>query len=71
MTNSGFHGQADTGDFIIILLSMNISMKRSPRLLRGGSFDYLPAFVRSANRYWYAPSYRSASFGFRPARTYP
>ena len=42
-----------------------------PRLLRGGSFDCHPAFVRSADRGRYLPSYRDIDGGFRPARTYP
>jgi formylglycine-generating enzyme required for sulfatase activity len=42
----------------------------SPRLLRGGSFTYMPAYVRSAIRNWYAPASRNFGFGFRPARTY-
>jgi formylglycine-generating enzyme required for sulfatase activity len=41
-----------------------------PRLLRGGSFDYRPASVRSAFRYWFALSRRDADVGFRLARTY-
>jgi len=41
-----------------------------PRLLRGGTFDDLPANVRSANRNRIAPSYRNTNFGFRPSRTY-
>jgi serine/threonine protein kinase/formylglycine-generating enzyme required for sulfatase activity/tetratricopeptide (TPR) repeat protein len=43
---------------------------KSPRLLRGGAFDDLPASIRSANRDWVAPSNRSSIFGFRPSRTY-
>ena len=42
-----------------------------PRVLRGGSFDDRPALVRSAYRIWLAPSYGTASLGFRPSRTYP
>jgi len=43
----------------------------TPRLLRGGAFYDRPAIVRSADRYWDAPAYRMASYGFRPCRTYP
>ena len=53
--------------------AMNIlsSIKQyNPRILRGGSFDDLPAFVRSAVRSWDQPSYRSIVYGFRLARTY-
>jgi formylglycine-generating enzyme required for sulfatase activity len=42
----------------------------NPRLLRGGSFNFLPAYVRSASRNRYAPAYRYTNLGFRPARTY-
>ena len=53
--------------------NINISesiIERNPRLLRGGSFNYLPAVVRSAIRGWSAPAYRSTNLGFRPSRTY-
>jgi formylglycine-generating enzyme required for sulfatase activity len=40
------------------------------RVLRGGTFNDLPAYVRSANRNWLAPSSRSTLNGFRPSRTY-
>ena len=32
--------------------------EKNPRLLRGGAFVIEPAYVRSANRNWYAPSDR-------------
>src|SRR5262249_14498237 len=41
------------------------------RLLRGGTFDFRPAFVRSAYRGSDPPSHHFASSGFRPARTCP
>jgi formylglycine-generating enzyme required for sulfatase activity len=41
-----------------------------PRLLRGGSFYYLPGHVRSAFRLWNTPAYRDTNYGFRPSRTY-
>ncbi len=44
---------------------------KTARIVRGGSFDDLPAFVRSALRLWNAPSYRNTLYGFRPSRTYP
>ena len=50
-----------------ILLSIK---EQNPRLLRGGSFNNQPALVRSADRYWIAPSNRSTRLGFRPSRTY-
>jgi formylglycine-generating enzyme required for sulfatase activity len=52
-----------------INISEILSEKRS-RLLRGGSFSYEPAHVRSAVRHWFAPSLRIPYNGFRPARTY-
>ena len=56
-----------TTDDMNILLSIN---EQNPRLLRGGTFINLPAFVRSAYRVRDAPSYRDINFGFRPSRTY-
>ena len=53
----------------IINISESI-VEKTPRILRGGSFSSLPAHVRSANRYWHAPSDRDADIGFRPSRTY-
>jgi formylglycine-generating enzyme required for sulfatase activity len=41
-----------------------------PRLLRGGTFAGLPAFVRSAYRLSDAPADRNSFVGFRLARTY-
>ncbi|MDB4517048.1 formylglycine-generating enzyme family protein, partial [Crocinitomicaceae bacterium] len=43
---------------------------RGSRLLRGGSFDYLPMVVRSAYRIAYRPGNRYFTYGFRPARTH-
>jgi formylglycine-generating enzyme required for sulfatase activity len=39
------------------------------RLLRGGSFYNPPAYVRSAERYWYVPTHHFRNIGFRVART--
>ncbi len=39
------------------------------RLLRGGSFKFAPANVRSAYRGWNPPSNRVTDYGFRPSRT--
>ena len=39
----------------------------SPRVLRGGSWNYYPWFCRSANRGWYDPVYRIGRYGFRVA----
>jgi len=41
----------------------------SSRVLRGGSWNYDPQFLRSANRNWYYPTDRYGSSGFRVART--
>ena len=54
----------------VINISESI-IEENPRLLRGGSFNYPPALVRSASRVWNAPSFRSIFYGFRLARTYP
>jgi hypothetical protein len=51
-------------DDINIHLYINES---SPRILRGGSFLDLPAYVRSANRNRNAPAYRYTNNGFRPS----
>ena len=37
--------------------------------VRGGAFSYFPRFVRSANRYGVAPTFRTFNIGFRVART--
>jgi formylglycine-generating enzyme required for sulfatase activity len=39
------------------------------RVLRGGSWNYAPQFLRSANRYRYAPVDRKVELGFRVATT--
>ena len=44
---------------------------KNSRVLRGGSFLYLPWSLRSAYRFGYQPSIRLNAIGFRPARTYP
>ena len=41
------------------------------RPLRGGTFFYIPAYVRSAVRRPFGPSYRDIFIGFRPSRTSP
>jgi formylglycine-generating enzyme required for sulfatase activity len=38
------------------------------RVLRGGSWSYNPAFMRSAYRNWFVPDIRSNSYGLRLAR---
>ena len=58
----------DKSDDNIIILE---SLTEDPRLLRGGAFSGLPAYVRSAVRIWVAPSSRDVVYGFRPSRTYP
>lgn len=39
------------------------------RVLRGGSWYSYPRVLRSADRSWFGPDYRSSSIGFRLART--
>ena len=56
-----------TTDDMNILLSIK---EQIPRLLRGGTFNFRPADVRSANRVRNQPSNRNIHFGFRLARTY-
>lgn len=41
------------------------------RVLRGGSWDFDPRIIRSANRGWGAPHDRSGNVGFRVARDLP
>ena len=41
------------------------------RVLRGGSFNSLASYVRSATRNNYVPTNRTLTYGFRPARTLP
>ncbi|HTU88939.1 MAG TPA: SUMF1/EgtB/PvdO family nonheme iron enzyme [Gemmataceae bacterium] len=53
----------DTEDSYII----NI---QEPRVLRGGSFDYLASNVRCAGRIRYVPAHHDVDLGFRPARTF-
>jgi len=53
----------------LINISESVNETR-PRLLRGGTFLEPPSFIRSANRNFDAPSFRDASSGFRPGRTY-
>ena len=41
----------------------------SRRVLRGGSWNFNPRNLRSANRNWFVTGIRSSNFGFRVART--
>jgi formylglycine-generating enzyme required for sulfatase activity len=43
----------------------------NPRVYRGGTVDNRPATLRSANRFWGAPSNRDTDGGFRLVRTLP
>jgi formylglycine-generating enzyme required for sulfatase activity len=45
--------------------------ERMSRVVRGGTYFYLPADLRSANRDFYRPGELSNSIGFRPVRTMP
>jgi formylglycine-generating enzyme required for sulfatase activity len=53
----------------IISISESV-VDKDPRILRGGTFSHLPADVRSALRFGFAPAYRIVIYGFRPSRTY-
>ena len=59
-------GEEVTEDREDEMLDINIDV----RVLRGGSFFYLPSNVRSAYRNYYAPANRFTVYGFRPARTF-
>ena len=39
------------------------------RVLRGGSWDFLPGYSRSMARIMFSASFRSNSYGFRVAKT--
>ena len=55
---SGYHDAPSNGDAYK-------NEECSYRVTRGGSWYNVPLGVRSANRYWYGPSYRSFNVGFR------
>ena len=57
-----------TTDDINILLSIK---EQNPRILRGGTFGNQPAYVRSAYRDRYAPSFRSYLPRFPPLQDLP
>jgi serine/threonine protein kinase/formylglycine-generating enzyme required for sulfatase activity/tetratricopeptide (TPR) repeat protein len=59
------------GHFIDVNYTSEYITDRRARVLRGGTFLYPPAVVRSAVRDRHAPSNRSSNDGFRPARTCP
>jgi len=48
----------------------NYNDTTGPRALRGGSWFYVPAWVRSAARLWYTPTFRFLNAGFRLARSF-
>ncbi len=50
--------------------SANTTQGCSYRVVRGGSWFIFPAFLRSAGRLRYSPSYRSVNLGFRVARAF-
>ena len=43
-------------------------MERDNRVLRGGSWNHYPNYLRSAPRNSYPPAYWNDNFGFRCAR---
>ncbi|MGA7326834.1 MAG: SUMF1/EgtB/PvdO family nonheme iron enzyme [Rhodomicrobium sp.] len=49
--------------------SANAANDCSRRVLRGGSWNFGPAFSRATSRYWYTSDSRYPNFGFRLART--
>jgi formylglycine-generating enzyme required for sulfatase activity len=51
-------------------LSIDEIIDEGHRPLRGGAFNFNPAGVRSAYRYWNAPTVRLRYYGLRLARTY-
>ena len=51
--------------------ALSIVAVNTPRVLRGGSFNHLSSFVRSAYRNYYVPTFRNDFIGFRLARTLP
>jgi serine/threonine protein kinase/formylglycine-generating enzyme required for sulfatase activity len=59
-------GQSVESDVEDILRITN----KNTRVVRGGSFFNLAELVRSADRYWDAPTDRNNNVGFRPARTF-
>jgi formylglycine-generating enzyme required for sulfatase activity len=62
----------DKGGNVDDHITIDESIKDSnTRFLRGGTFFYIPAYVRSAIRRPVAPSYRDIWIGFRPSRTSP
>ena len=64
--------QPDRNNIIIDRISDYLFVDdTNPRLLRGGSFNFLPAYVRSAYRTGLLPANRYPYIGFRPSRTYP
>ena len=60
--NDSYHGAPSNG-------SAWESGECGRRVLRGGSWDDDPRFLRSANRDWYSTGYRNYYLGFRVART--
>ncbi|MBL8331035.1 MAG: SUMF1/EgtB/PvdO family nonheme iron enzyme [Rubrivivax sp.] len=61
--NANYHGTPTDG-------SAWTSGYQARRLLRGGSWNYNPQFLRSAIRYGDAPDFRVSGTGFRIARTF-
>ena len=68
--NEGASKPLRTGIYNDLISLSAFVVEKAPRILRGGAFNYRPAFARSANRIWFAPAYRNTNDGFRPSRTY-
>ena len=66
------HFPPDKGGDVNDNITMNEYVKDTHhRPLRGGTFFYIPAYMRSAIRRPVTPSYQDIFIGFRPSRTSP
>jgi formylglycine-generating enzyme required for sulfatase activity len=54
---------------VTVCTDMSQRLQRPRRVVRGGSWNKSPDFVRSAFRYWTATDTRASDLGFRVART--
>jgi formylglycine-generating enzyme required for sulfatase activity len=61
--HDGYHGAPGNGG------AWTTGGECDKRVLRGGSWNYLPRNLRSANRYRYSSVIRYLVIGFRVART--
>jgi eukaryotic-like serine/threonine-protein kinase len=69
--DSQLRSMQERGGVLSDIIEMSeVVSEKLPRLLRGGSFDKHPFYVRSSYRFGIAPASRVSIYGFRPARTY-